>query len=131
MRKVFDNVLCQASLVPAVRTADANGTGVDTKGFRDGMAVISVGDLDLASGNETYAFNIEESDDNSTFAAVSGLTVSATADDQVKEIRLADLNVTRKRYLRVVLDVGGTTPSCPCTALIVCGLGASNAVGNA
>jgi len=131
MKKVFDNVKPVVSLVPAVRTASANGTGVDTKGYRDGMAVINAGTIDLASGNETYTFSIEESDDNSTFTAVSGLTNTVTANDQVKEIRLSDLNVTRKRYLRVVLTTAGTTPSIAGSATILLGLGASNAVGNA
>lgn len=120
METLYANVKAYASLVPAVRTADANGSGVDTLGFSDGMALISVGDLDLASGDETYAFTVEESDDNSSFtAAISGLTASATADNQVKVIALKNLNTTRKRYLRISLDVGGTTPSCPVAALIL------------
>lgn len=129
--KVFDNILVQASLVPATRTADANGTGVDTKGYSDGMLVVAVGDIDLASADETYVVNLEESDDNSSFAAVAGFSITITADNQVKELRVPDLNVTRKRYLRAVLDVGGTTPSIPGTAFFVLGGGASNPVGNA
>jgi len=119
--KLFDNINVLASLVPATRTADTNGTGVDTQGYRDGMLVVSAGDIDLASTDETYAINIEESDDNSTFAAVSGLTTTVTADNQVKLIRVSELNVTRKRYLRAVLDVGGTTPSIPLAAIFLLG----------
>ena len=130
--KVFDNILVQASLVPATRTASANGTGVDTRGYHDGMVVISAGDIDLTTGDETYTFTVEESDDNSTFVAISGLSNTITADNQVKEIRLSDLNGgTRKRYLRVVLTAAGTTPSIPGAAFIVLGEGESNAVGNA
>lgn len=129
--KVFDNILITASLVPATRTADANGTGVDTKGFNDAMLVVTVGDLDLASGDETYVVNLEESDDNSTFTAVSGFSITMTADNTTKELRIPNLNTTRKRYLRAVLDVGGTTPSIPGTAFFVLGEPFSAPVGNA
>lgn len=119
--KIFDNVLVVPSLVPATRTADANGTGVDTLGFSDGMMIAAVGDIDLASTDETYVVKLEESDDNSNFSAVSGFTITITADNQCKELRVPDLNVTRKRYLRAVLDVGGTTPSAPIFAGFVLG----------
>ncbi len=131
MSKVFDNVLVSPSIVPAVYTADTNGTGVDTKGYADAMLVAACGDLDLASGNETYVINLEESDDNSTFVAVSGISVTLTADNTCKEARIPNLNIQRKRYLRAVLDVGGTTPSAPLFAAIVLGEAASGPVGNA
>ena len=111
MRHLFDNTKVVASLVPAVRTADANGTGVDTQGYENGMLVVTAGAIDLASTDETYAVIIEESDDNSSFAPVAGLSVPITAANQLGVLRLANLNITRKRYLRAVLDVGGTTPS--------------------
>lgn len=129
--KVFDNILVVPSLVPATRTADANGTGVDTKGYNDAMLVVSVGDIDLADTNETYAVNLEESDDNSSFSAVSGFSITITADNQCKELRIPDLNLTRKRYLRAVLDVGGTTPSIPGEAFFVLGEPFQAPVGNA
>lgn len=122
MDNVYDNVKFLASLVPAVRTADANGTGVDTQGYSQGAVIISAGDIDLTTGDETYAFTVEESDDNSSWsAAISGLTASVTADNQVKLIRLSNLNTTRKRYLRCSLDVGGTTPSIPVSAVFALG----------
>lgn len=120
MSKLFDNVKVLASLVPAVRTADANGTGVDTQGYDNGMMVVSVGDIDLANADETYVVKVEESDDNSSFSD-TGLSVTITADNEVDQVRLAELNVARKRYLRAVLDVGGTTPSCPVSALFLLG----------
>jgi len=109
--KLFDNVKVLSSIVPAVYTADANGTGVDTQGYENGMLVVSAGDIDTASADETYVVRIQESDDNSSFAAVTGLTVTITADNQIGVLRLSGLNTLRKRYLRAVLDVSGTTPS--------------------
>lgn len=129
--KVFDNILISPSLVPATRTADANGTGVDTKGFNDAMMVVAVGDIDTASTDETYVVNLEESDDNSSFSAVSGFSITITADNTCKELRIPNLNTTRKRYLRAVLDVGGTTPSIPGIAFFVLGEPFSGPVGNA
>ena len=119
--KLFDNVKAVASLVPAVRTADANGTGVDTQGYRDGMLLVQAGDIDLASTDETYVIELEESDDNSTFTDVSDISVTITADNEVGVARISELNVTRKRYLRAVLNVGGTTPSIPVAATFLLG----------
>lgn len=121
MRKLFDNIKAVASLVPATRTADANGTGVDTKGYRDAMLVVAAGDIDLADANETYVIELEESDDNSTWSDVSDISVTITADNQVGVARIAELNVVRKRYLRAVLNVSGTSPSFPGTALFLLG----------
>jgi hypothetical protein len=119
MKSIYDAVKFLASFVPAVRTADENGSAVDTKGFGTAVLTVSAGDIDLASGNETYGFNVEESADGSTgWAAISGATTTVTADNDVKLIRLEGLNTgSRKRYLRAVLDVGGTTPSIPCSAV--------------
>jgi len=121
MENVYDNVKSVVSLVPAVRTANANGTGVDTQGYSNGKVVISAGDIDLTTGDETYTFSVEDSADNSSFAAVSGLTTTVTADNQTKNIRLSNLNLTLRRYIRVVLTVAGTTPSIPVSAVLELG----------
>lgn len=121
MRSVYDAVNSVVSLIPAVRTAAADGTGVDTKGYNSAKAVISAGDIDLADADETYAFKIQDSADNSTFADVTGLTTTVTADNDVKEIRVDGLGITLDRYIRVVLTTGGTTPSIPCSAMIELG----------
>lgn len=121
MRSVYDAIKVSSSLVPATRTASANGTGVDTKGYNSAMAVINAGDIDTASTDETYAFKIQDSADNSTFADVTGLTTTVTADNDVKLIRIAGLGLNIRRYVRVVATLGGTTPSWPGSALILLG----------
>lgn len=127
---VSENVKKVASLVPAVRTADANGTVVDTKGFDNGELVVSAGDLDFADTNETYAVKLQEGDqsDGSDMADVTGASVSLTADNQLKTIAIKGLGLNRKRYLRAVLDVGGTTPSAPICAIFNLAQGAYNPV---
>ena len=132
MKKVFDNVAILQSLVPAVITATTNGSAVDTKGYNDGMVQILAGAIDLTSANETYTFSVEHSDDGSTgWTAVSGLTNTITANNQAKEIRLAELNVVTKRYLRVVATLAGTTPSFAGAAAIVLGNPVQGPVANA
>jgi hypothetical protein len=122
MRSVYDAIKVLSSLIPAVRTASANGTGVDTKGYNSAMAVINAGDIDLTTTDETYAFKIQDSADNSSFADVTGLTTAVTADNDVKLIRIAGLATpTIRRYVRVVATLGGTTPSWPGSALILLG----------
>lgn len=119
--KLFDRVKAVASLVSATRTADANGTGVDTLGYRDGMLVVQAGDIDLVNADETYVVELEESDDNSAWVDVATISVTITADNQTGVVRIPELNVARKRYLRAVLNVGGTTPSFPGSAVFLLG----------
>lgn len=111
------------SLVPATRTASANGTGVDTMGYNTAVAIINAGDIDLANADETYAFKVQDSADNSSFADVSGLTTTVTADNDVKKIAINGLGTSIRRYVRVVATLGGTTPSWPGSAVIVLGNG--------
>lgn len=121
MKSVYDAIKSVNSLVPAVRTANANGTVVDTMGYNSGKLVINSGVLDASSSDETYSFKVQEgtASDGSDMADVSGLSVSfdRTADgSKVKNIRIEGLGTSRKRYLRAVLTVGGTTPSAACEA---------------
>lgn len=122
MKTIREAIKFVSSLVPAVRTADANGTAVDTLGYNTACLIVNTGDIDTASTDETYAVNVEESVDGSTgWAAVTGASVAVTADNQIKSVEIPGLGVSRKRYLRAVLDVGGTTPSIPCGAIIALG----------
>lgn len=132
MKKVFDNVAIIPSIQPSTITSSTNGAAVDTQGYNDGMVQILAGDIDTSSGNETYAFSVEHSDDGSTgWAAVSGLTNTVIADNTQKEIRLAELNVAIKRYVRVVATLAGTTPSFLGTAVVVLGNPHQGPVDNA
>lgn len=122
MHSVFDAVKSEPSLVPAVRTTDEDGGAVDTQGYNSAKLVVSAGDIDKADGDETYAVKIEESDEsNANFVPVADLEATITADNQTVNIRIEGLGTSRKRYLRAVLDVGGTTPSIPCSAIFELG----------
>lgn len=128
--KLFDNIKAVASIVPAVYTADQNGTGVDTLGYRDGMLVVNAGNIDTTNGDETYVVELEESDDNSTWSDVATISVTIDADNEVGVARIPELNVVRKRYLRAVLNVGGTTPSFPGGAVFMLGEGYAGPVNS-
>jgi hypothetical protein len=110
MRKLFDSIKSSFTIRPVTATATATGTGVDTQGYFDAVAVLEVGAV--SGTTPTLNVKIQESDDNSSWADVSGATftqVSASNSSQV--LRLSELNVTRKRYLRALGTIAGTTPS--------------------
>lgn len=124
MKSVYDAIKFVVSLVPAVRTASADGTGVDTLGYTSAVAIIQAGDIDLTTGDETYSFKVQDSADNSSFADVASLSATTvTADDQTKLIRVEGLGTSVRRYIRVVATLAGTTPSCPVSAVIGLGNG--------
>ena len=95
------------------KTQDFDGAGLDMgEGFDPGGigklvagVVTVVGDPDLANTDETYAFHLEESADNVTFADC-GLPLAVTAEG-VYVVK----GILTKRYVRLVLDVDGTSPS--------------------
>ena len=97
-------------------------------GYQSAMAVILAGDIDTASGDETYAFKVQESSDNSSFTDITGATTTVTADNDVKVIRIDGLGEGRLRYLRVVATLGGTTPSWPGSATFSLGRAYQNPV---
>ena len=94
------------------KTANFNTAGLDLgSGFAPGglgqpvAAVVHVTALDVSSGNETYALTLEESSDNATFtAAGAAQSITATGAAAVR-------GWLTKRYARLSLVVGGTTPS--------------------
>jgi hypothetical protein len=71
--------------------------------------IIAAGATDFASLDETYAFQLYESDaSGGTYTAISGATASVTAANTVAIISTGQRT---KRYVKVYLDTGGTTPS--------------------
>lgn len=119
MHSVHDDITSLQSLVPAVRTASGNGTAVDTMGYQSLDAIILAGTIDLASGDETYSFKIQEATDSAftTPVDISGATGTIVASNGVTRIRVDGLGSgVRLRYMRIVLTAAGTTPSIACSA---------------
>ena len=119
MQDLSNNIKIMQSIAPATLDADANGTGVDTQGFENVAIVIDTGVEGITlSGTNKIEFELEHSDDDSTFvdmasADVNGtlgsgglvLTLDANAETpQVSEIEY----LGSKRYVRVVANFSGT-----------------------
>lgn len=114
-----DSVKAQASLDPEVRTASANGAGVDCRGFERALVVLHVGAHDRTTGDETLDVKIQESSDNGAgdafgdvgggeFAQIGNVVPNATKGN----VYVMDVDLSkRERYLRVVGTAAGTTPS--------------------
>lgn len=126
MRSDIKNHLDVAvSLAPASRTAAADGTGVDLANFDAAMVIINAG----ASGGTTpsFTFEVQDSDDNSTFAAVDSdyldgtePVVTGSNDETVYTLGYHGI----KRYLRVTIEAAtGTSPTLVCSAVVVRGHG--------
>lgn len=121
MRDLKSNIKLVQSLVPATRNAAANGTGVDLSGFNAASIVFSNGAIGGTS--PSFTFEVQESDDNTTFTAVAdkdirGVEPVITAANQVSQVAYLGY----KRYIRAVLKtVAGTSPTLDCAANVVLG----------
>lgn len=67
---------------------------------------VAVTAIDRAQSDETYVFTLQHSDDNVTFVACGGPGVSPTATGTVRVSGFVN-----KRYVRLALVTGGSTPS--------------------
>ena len=129
MKTVAENIKVLASLGPDALTANTNGSVVDTMGFDNLQAVIAAGTIDTTDTDETYAVKLQEGaeDDGSDMADVAGASVTITESSQIKTIGVLGLGTgNRKRYMRLVLTVGGTTPSIALTGSFNLGRAAQN-----
>ena len=77
MKDLAQNVKVDHSLSAVVRTASANGTGIDTQGFQSVTLVADVGAAGITlNGTNKFSFSLEDSDaPASGFAAVTNNTL--------------------------------------------------------
>src|SRR5687767_2134474 len=92
------------------KTASFNSAAIDLgAGYAPGgpgqrvSALVAVVTRDTSGGDETYAFALQESADNATFAAIGATTTVAA--NGVTVVR----GVVTTRYVRLALTAGGTT----------------------
>jgi hypothetical protein len=96
----------------ARRTSTLTGTGIDVLHY-EGVALVVLNASAGTGTTPTLDVKLQHSDDNSTFADVTGAAftqvtdVGGTAGVQVLKVNVSNL----KRYLRVVGTIAGTTPS--------------------
>ena len=127
MKDLANSVQVVQSLVPANRTADANGSSVDLQGFESATVVFDVGtEGDTLSGSVKIEGQLEHSDNGTDFSAVptsqvvdgstnaTGVFVTYDANAEIPAVASIGY-VGGKRYVRVVDQRTGTqsngTPS--------------------
>ena len=139
MKDLSNSISPAVSLAAAVRTAAANGTGVDLQGYESATVLVDVGaEGDTLSSSVFFEVSLEESDDNSTFTDVeqAGIvdgtiasggiflkldgTTGGDPDTTGGIFRVGYVGV--KRYIRVVLAKTGThSNGTPLGAMVVKG----------
>ena len=99
-----NNLKAVASLEPLLRTASANGTGVDLQFYEGALVVFGCG----ANTDGTHTPSLQESSDNSTWTAVA-------AADQLGTLAALTANTRQQvgyrgtlRYIRGVVTVTGS-----------------------
>ncbi len=121
MRDISNRTVAVATQVPAVVTADADGTTVDLQGFNSAMVVVNTGvEGDTLSGSVKFDFILEHSDDDSTYTAVtsstdvtegsvdsSGIFLTLDANGETPQISQIGY-IGGKRYIRCKIDATGT-----------------------
>ena len=137
MQDLTHNIVVSNSIINAVKTAAANGTGVDLKGYEEATAIVDVGaEGDTLSGSVYFEISLEHSDDDSTYTdvvqadiingtiAAGGIwlkldgTTGGDPDTTGGQWQIG--YVGGKRYVRLVLAKTGThTNGTPISGVIV------------
>lgn len=138
IRDLISNISPAYSLTPVVRTADANGSGVDLQGFRSAVVLIQTGVGGITfDGTNKIEYVLQHSDDDSTYTAVAqadvqGVTVTGSGIVRSLVAAHAAASIVEvgyvggKRYVRAVADFSGTHGTGTLTAATVIRGGASN-----
>lgn len=123
---LYNTALARHSLPIATRTAatTVNGTGVDRWHNRDFFRVATVVVHTGTITDGTHTIEVQDSDDNSTFAAVADQylqgtepAIGASDDNSVFEVGY----IGPKRYLRVSVTTAGATSGGTLGAVVLLG----------
>ncbi|QND48110.1 hypothetical protein HB780_20955 [Rhizobium lusitanum] len=107
MRDLAHNLGFVQSVVPAVLTATATGTGVDLLGFDSAAVVISTGAI---AGSGNFTPKVQESDDNVTFTDVAAGDLTGALPAVLLASTTAKASyIGNKRYIRSVLTLNSGT----------------------
>lgn len=136
MRKLFDNLSAQVSLNAEAMTAATTGaTIIDTQGYEDAMLIVVAGDITCTTG-DTYRVKVFEGDttaslaDTGIYVDFAGASGAAAGENTVKVARISQLNVVRKRFLRVDLAMTATTTAWEGAGIILLGGKASGPINS-
>ncbi|HEX7277787.1 MAG TPA: hypothetical protein VF244_10475 [Acidimicrobiales bacterium] len=117
-RSALEGVSVQTGLATGSTTSSTtvNGTGVDLSAF-PGWRVMLVGFVGTRTDG-TYTFSLEQSDDNSTFAAITPMAGSVAVVNASNTRRSASYTPT-KRYVRAVLVSATVTSGATGTGALI------------
>jgi hypothetical protein len=127
---MFQEQLTQALSIPgnpnhaAAQTASFNSAGVDMSKFERCLAILDIGAV--TGTGPTFDAKWQESVDNSTFTDVAGFSnltitqITSGSKTVTMEIRASQLSAG-KRYVRVAVTIGGTSPSFTCAVILLGG----------
>jgi hypothetical protein len=135
MKDLANNISVAQSIAPQVLSSDTNGTGIDLQFFESATVIVDTGaEGDTLSASVKVDFILEDSDDNSSWSAVTSNNhvtdgavdssgIFLTLDDNAETPQVTSIGyVGGKRYLRVTADVTGThTNGTPMSVSIVKG----------
>lgn len=118
MRQLSSNALIKRALNAQTITANANGTGIDVRGFDRGTFLVSVGTLTGTA--PTVDVKLQDSADNSAFADVAGATFAQITGANSPGVFVGEADLTKlRRYVRLVFTTGGTSPGAPVSATAI------------
>ena len=139
MQDLSNNINPAVSIINAVKTAAANGTGVDLQGYERATVLVDVGaEGDTLSSSVHFEISLEESDDDSTYTDVAQASIvdGTIASDGIF-LKLDGTTggdpdtaggifrvgyVGNKRYIRVVIAKTGThSNGTPIGAMVIRG----------
>lgn len=130
MRDIYSNLNVAYSIAPSKITSDTNGTGIDLRGYDSALVLVDaqtpIGVNSGAITNLTFGggrgmvFELEESDDNSTYTDVAAgdMVGSFTAGSGNNGITNKVGYKGTKRYIRVVANISGSAPT-PVSAAVI------------
>ena len=105
---------------PAAVSADGQGAAVDLQDYIGTVKLIVTIDNTGGDADETIDITVQESSDNAVsdaYTATSYVTTQVEDDSSIQYIDIDTRNV--ERYIRLDIDVGGTTPVYSVAAAIV------------
>lgn len=110
------------TLAPVSRTASANGTSLDLRQYNGNVLALVDCGAATAGTNPTAAFTLEDSADDSSFAANTAALSSAFSQvTTVASLQQRGIDTRRcRRYIRLVFTIGGTdNPAFPASAHLI------------
>lgn len=121
LRDIHARINPALTLSPAVRTATAFGTTVDTQGFGSAAFVVGFG----AYTDGTHTPSVQHSDDGSTWTTctateIDGVFTAVSSAGGANTVQRVGY-LAAKRYLRVVMTIAGATTGAATTAFVVRG----------